>query len=98
MTSLEIAAMAMQGLLADHKDYDHEREYLCKECGHSIGTIAQHAHGHIKSYGHTVYRETCAQAVARIAFEHTDALIQRADTYAPGVPNDGLAFAKKKEL
>ena len=60
-----IATKAMQGLLADHKDHEDERRFHI-ETGQYDDGMPWRKH---------VFDETCAQAVARLAVEHADALI-----------------------
>ncbi len=55
------AALAMQGLLADHKDHEDERKRV---------PTGRPTHIH-----DVVYAETCAECVARLAVEHADALL-----------------------
>lgn len=55
----------MAGLLADHKDHEDERQHHFVDGTYPDGTPRRKR----------VFDETCAQAVARLAVEHADALI-----------------------
>lgn len=70
----QIATAALAGLLADPKDHDDERK---KE--HREVTVLDTSKGGSwrKKEWQDVYVETCAQAVARLAVEHADALMEQ---------------------
>lgn len=78
----QFAIAALNGLLADPEDHSHERRYNWVDCPHSEADTEKYVIG-MGSNGHPkwgnrkkVYTETCAQAVARLAVEHADALIE----------------------
>lgn len=68
-TREHFAALAMQGLLADPDDHADERR------SHDETPDGKRCDAAYSGPRKVVFDETCAQAVARLAVEHADALL-----------------------
>jgi hypothetical protein len=90
----QFAAMAMQGMLSDPTDMTDEIRTIPSHENEVREACSRYAAGAVANYTDfgiyytrpvftAVQLETCAEAVARLAVEHADALIKELDKAKP---------------